>query len=162
MRVEIDLRELCRRDVPALDQRGLTVRGKKRNLLGVGRHFARPRGDGERRTLEDRRAVLAHELFHESAGTAGIRLERPGNWFAVPQRHWRRLRNLRRCPPGRCLSERPRAEAKGRRRGGGEREEDELSSAYTVELELSGQLFGLGFRLVQEIQLVVNRHAPVL
>src|SRR5262249_8452972 len=125
--VEIDLRELRRRDLLRFDQRGQPVRRKECDVFFGCRDWPSPRIDGERRALERRGATLVDELFHERARSAWIWLERPRHWVTIAERWWRRLLRRLRCGTGRCLSERARTEAKRARGSGDQRHEDELA-----------------------------------
>src|SRR5215204_1337761 len=86
--------------------------------LRVVRHGAGPLGDGERRALECRGAPLAYELFHERAGSAGVRLERPRDRLAVAE--WRERRLLWRLWCGRGALGKCAGAEPERARGGGD------------------------------------------
>ena len=161
--IEIDLRELRRRDLFRGDQRRETMRRKKRNRFRVARHRARPRLHHEFGALERRRTALTDQRLHQVTGTAGPWLKGPRHRLAIAEwREWS-LRCGLRCAGDRAgratLRQCARAKPESARRRTHEGEKYKLAARETGELLcLLTHQFGFGLHLVEQFKLVTHVH----
>ena len=85
--VEIDLRQLDRRDAAVANKRGEAVDREEGDVGLVRGHGAPPRLDLDGRAFERAAPVLAPELLHERAGSTGVSLELECRRLPVAERH---------------------------------------------------------------------------
>jgi len=163
--LEIDLRDLHRRDLLFPDKRGQAMRGKESEIVGIGRHSAAPLRHRKGRALECCGATLFDELFHQHAGATGIRLEGPRHRNSHFERgRWRGLRTASTTTACTTLSkQRFRAESECARGRGCEREKDKFAPVHTSEVfGFLRHLLGFGLHLIKNFQLLAHAHLLIL